>query len=898
MRPSGRQSIPDRVAGCLPVDIRKVVEFIILFFVLMTLSDPVSATEPGLIVPENITYTNVIKNPGFESGKTPWTFYTNVAGPTFNAVSPGYEGNIAAKLAFSKVGTNMQLFQSGIPLEPNTRYRLSFAGKSTLGHDIRVRLFKHVSPYTLYGLDYTANLGTDWAVFTTEFNTTGFTTNVINGRFQFFFSTFAKAGDTYDLDNVVLEKVIAAPPVPPVVMGNAPTGNSEPVTTKITLTFSEAMNTSSAQSAFSTFPGTTGSFSWSGKIMTYTPDSNLTYNTTYNVIIGTGAMDLAGNSLLAPFEWNFTTMAPDLTNPTIIDNSPTGTDVSLATMISVNFSEAMDKASVQSSFSTTPATNGSFSWSGNTVKYILASNLNYGTTYSVTIGSDAKDLAGNNMMMHTWQFTTALPSALNLIQNPGFESGKTSWLFYNNAAGSTFNVALPGYEGNYSAKLAFSKSGTNMQLYQSGIKLEPNTRYRLSFAAYSTTGHDIKVRLFKQVSPYTLYGLDHTANIGMNWQDFSTEFTTNGFSSEVNDGRLQFWFVPFAAAGDIYYIDDVRLEEVIYNDTTLPNITLWYGNSQGFGHMDISQKWVNILGNVQDVTGIASMNYSLNNGSTPLSIGPDKYRLRSIGDFNVEINHLDLRCGDNQLVIWASDNAGNSNNETVSINYSCNNVLPGNYNINWSDVTEIQDMAQIADGLWVKEANSIRPDVIGYDRLITIGNMTWDDYEISAPITINTPLDTSAKQGGPNFGFGMRWQGHSDWNNQYPAAWKGIQPRVAWYPLGALGVYIWNQTSRNFQLTLIGNNMTVINYDRSGKQLLVGITYIFKMKAQTIGSRTLYSLKVWEQNKSEPSMWTISGYGVYGELKHGSITLNSHYANVSFGNVTIRSVPFASVTTV
>lgn len=206
--------------------------------------------------------------------------------------------------------------------------------------------------------------------------------------------------------------------------------------------------------------------------------------------------------------------------------------------------------------------------------------------------------------------------------------------------------------------------------------------------------------------------------------------------------------------------------------------------------------------------------------------------------------------------------------------------------------TEIQDAAQIADGLWVKEANSIRPDVTGYDRLITIGNMTWDDYEISAPITINTPLDTSAKQGGPNFGFGMRWQGHSDWNNQYPAAWKDIQPRVAWYPLGALGVYIWNQTSRNFQLTLIGNNMTVINYDKSEKQLLIGITYIFKMKAQTIGSRTLYSLKVWEQNKSEPSTWTISGYGVLGELKHGSITLNSHHSDVSFGNVSIRSVPY------
>ncbi|MCX9087617.1 MAG: carbohydrate binding domain-containing protein, partial [Candidatus Methanoperedens sp.] len=120
----------------------------------------------------------------------------------------------------------------------------------------------------------------------------------------------------------------------------------------------------------------------------------------------------------------------------------------------------------------------------------------------------------------------------------------------------------PGYVGNNSAKLAFSTIGTNMQLYQSGIPLEPNTRYQLSFAAYSTTGHDIRVKLFKQIAPYPTYGLDYTANLGTNWAVFTTQFNTSGFTSNVTNGRLQFWLVPFAKAGDIYYIDDVRLEKV------------------------------------------------------------------------------------------------------------------------------------------------------------------------------------------------------------------------------------------------------------------------------------------------------------------------------------------------
>ena len=147
----------------------------------------------------------------------------------------------------------------------------------------------------------------------------------------------------------------------------------------------------------------------------------------------------------------------------------------------------------------------------------------------------------------------------NLINNPGFESGKTSWLSYTNGAG-TFSIASPGFEGNNSARLAFSSGGTNIQLYQDGITLEANTRYRLSFAAYSTTGHDVTVNLIG--IPYVQYGLAYTANLGTSWQTFTTEFTTKGFTGTVNNGRLQFWLTPFVAGGDTYYIDSVRLEKV------------------------------------------------------------------------------------------------------------------------------------------------------------------------------------------------------------------------------------------------------------------------------------------------------------------------------------------------
>jgi PGF-pre-PGF domain-containing protein len=318
-------------------------------------------------------------------------------------------------------------------------------------------------------------------------------------------------------------------------------------------------------------------------------------------------------------------------------------------------------------------------------------------------------------------------------------------------------------------------------------------------------------------------------------------------------------------------------------DASSPQIDLWYGDYQRFGDIGVPQQWVNILGNVHDYSGIASLNYSLNGGSAqPLSIGPDGLRLQSSGDFNVEINVNDLLCdSDNSVVIIATDHYGNTRNEEVTVNYSCNNIWPETYSIDWSSVASIQDPAQVVDGLWIKEPNSIRPSIIGYDRLVAIGNITWDDYEVTVPITINTPMESAYK---PNVGIIMRWQGHYDKD--------GKQPRNGWWPLGALGLYIWDSQLNDYRLRIIGNDMQLIANDDSAKQLDVGVPYMFKMRAQTIGSDTLYSLKVWKQAEYEPSEWTISGYGVSGELKNGSALFASHYVNASFGNVTIRPDPF------
>jgi len=133
---------------------------------------------------------------------------------------------------------------------------------------------------------------------------------------------------------------------------------------------------------------------------------------------------------------------------------------------------------------------------------------------------------------------TPVPS--NLIANPGFESGTSSWSFVNNGSGNFTTTTSGVYQGTRSANVNFSSIGSNMQLYQAGITLEPNTVYRVSFAARSSSGNNMWISILKHTSPYTNYGLSYTPNLSNSWQTFTKDFTTSGFLGNVNDARLMF----------------------------------------------------------------------------------------------------------------------------------------------------------------------------------------------------------------------------------------------------------------------------------------------------------------------------------------------------------------------
>src|SRR5659263_63357 len=117
-----------------------------------------------------------------------------------------------------------------------------------------VKLVKSVSPYPTYGLSYRADLGTAWQNFTTEFNTTGFTTKVKTGRLQFLLygTGLGAKGDIYYIDNVKLEKyTTSSDTTPPTVIATTPTGVNVSYATQIIVKFSEEMNQTSVRSSLS-----------------------------------------------------------------------------------------------------------------------------------------------------------------------------------------------------------------------------------------------------------------------------------------------------------------------------------------------------------------------------------------------------------------------------------------------------------------------------------------------------------------------------------------------------------------------------------------------------------------------------------------------------------------------
>jgi len=249
------------------------------------------------------------------------------------------------------------------------------------------------------------------------------------------------------------------------------TATAVPINGKIIATFSEGMDstTLTATTFKVTGPGATavtGTVTYAGNagaIATFTPASNLAPSTIYTATITAGAMDLAGIALagggLAPNPWTFTTgTAADVAPPTITSTVPANAapGVGINQAVNATFSKAMDPATITTAtFTVTgpgsaPVTGTvAYDVPGHVATFTPTSNLAPSTTYTATVLTGVKDVAGNALATGTapnpWTFTTGTTATGQAPVN--LRSASTFAVIATSSISSTGSVQVNGDVG-------------------------------------------------------------------------------------------------------------------------------------------------------------------------------------------------------------------------------------------------------------------------------------------------------------------------------------------------------------------------------------------------------------------------------------------------------------------
>jgi hypothetical protein len=211
----------------------------------------------------------------------------------------------------------------------------------------------------------------------------------------------------------------------PTVLQVIPKADSVNVPTNSTIQvfFSEAMDQATITATTVTLRTTVSdvlvttslSYNASTNVLTITPAGGLAPSTGYTVTIvggAAGVKDISGNPLAATVTSRFTTAAlPDVTPPKVVSITPVNgaTGIAVDTVVRVRFTEAMLASSINASSITLRLTSGSAANVAATVTCTATpcveavldptANLLNDTSYTVTVTTNVKDLAGHPMAL-------------------------------------------------------------------------------------------------------------------------------------------------------------------------------------------------------------------------------------------------------------------------------------------------------------------------------------------------------------------------------------------------------------------------------------------------------------------------------------------------------------------
>ncbi len=215
---------------------------------------------------------------------------------------------------------------------------------------------------------------------------------------------------------------------PPTVSATSPAGGNTGVSinSAVTVSFSEAVNSSTVNKATFTLRDASGtvtgsvSYNSANNTATFIPSAPLTYGSTYTATITTDVTDLAGNHIASPYSWTFDTLPiPDPTPPAVNSSAPADGSLvaSINSHVTVVFSKVMDSSTINATtFTVSDSTGGtiagsvSYDSSNYTATFTPAAPLTYSSTYTANVTTGVRDIYNIAMTGgKSWTFTTAPP---------------------------------------------------------------------------------------------------------------------------------------------------------------------------------------------------------------------------------------------------------------------------------------------------------------------------------------------------------------------------------------------------------------------------------------------------------------------------------------------------------
>ncbi len=247
-----------------------------------------------------------------------------------------------------------------------------------------------------------------------------------------------------------------------------------PINRDTTATFNEAMNpaticgpanltTACPVATFTLVKSSNGApvagvVSYTGKTANFNPDNDLETGTLYISTITTGAKDLAGNQLAAPYIWSWSTgLLPDTTRPVIDLTSPVNAAINVPAnkVITARFDKDMLQTTVLANFTvketlTSNPVPGMVVYDAltNIAAFTPNNPLSLDRDYTATVSAAATDLAGNPLSVfpavlpkpNPWTFKTsaATPPPVIIVN-----LGKIASYGIASAAGVTNATTVP-----------------------------------------------------------------------------------------------------------------------------------------------------------------------------------------------------------------------------------------------------------------------------------------------------------------------------------------------------------------------------------------------------------------------------------------------------------------------